>query len=353
MKHESEGFQPFKRELPAPSGNLFRRALAARAIASQRRCHVSEVVAEKWPSDRALLQMVTRGSVAPATTFTVGWAAELAQRQMADTIEALGADSGAADVLKAALVLDWDGAGSIAAPGFVTSANNSSFVAEGAPIPVRQLAAAPGDLLPYKLATISVLTYQMFESSNAEALIADALVRSTGLALDAVFFGSAAAVANTQPAGIRNGIAATTASNKTDLNEAFAEDFAGLINAVGAVGGKGPYALVANAGRIAAMMVRFHMQSSPNFILVPSSAVGNDIIAIAPKAIAAALDADPDVETASTATLVMDTAPVAAGTAGPEREMFQTDCIALKVRWPVSWVLRDARAVAWTTPTWR
>lgn len=352
MKHESEGFQPFKRELPATGGNLFRRSLAARAIASQRRCSVSDVVAEKWPADRALLQMVTRGAVTPAMTGVVGWAAELAQRRTADTIEALGADSGAADVLKAALVLDWDGAGVIGAPGFVTSPNNSSFVAEGNPIPVRQLAGTPADLLPYKLATIGVLTREMTESSNAELLIGDALVRSTALALDAVFFGAAAASA-AQPAGIRNGIAALTASNASVLSEAFAADFVALIGAVAAVGGKGPYVLVGNAGRIAAMAAHRFQQPSPNFILVTSGAVGNDIIAIAPKGIVAALSADPDVETASTATLVMDTAPGAAGTMGPEKEMFQSDCIALKVRWPVSWALRDSRAVAWMTPSWK
>jgi hypothetical protein len=347
MKHESEGFQPFKRELPAPSGNLLRRALAARAIASLHRCPVADVVA-----DRALLQMVTRGSVLPAMTGVAGWAAELAQRKTSDVIEAIGADSGAADVLKAALVLDWDGSGVIAAPGFVTSPNNSSFVAEGSPIPVRQLTGTPADLLPYKLATIAVLSRQMADSGNAEVLIADALVRSTALALDAVFFGSAAASA-AQPAGIRNGIAALTPSNNAVLGEAFLADFSALISAVSAVGGKGPYMLVANAGRIGAMITSHLYQLSPNFILVTSNAVGNDIIAIAPKAIVAALSADPDVETASTATLVMDTAPGAAGTMGPEKGMFQTDSIALKVRWPVSWALRNAAAVAWLTPAWK
>jgi hypothetical protein len=352
MKHESESFQPFKRELPTVSGNLFRRALLARGIASLRRAAVAEVVAEKWPADRTLLQMVTRGAVLPAMTGVAGWAAELAVRKTADTLEALGADSGAAEVLQAALVLDWDGAGVIGAPGFVASANNSSFVAEGAAIPVRQLVGAPADLLPYKLATIAVLTRQMADSGNAEVLIGDTLVRSTALALDAVFFGSAAASA-AQPAGIRNGIAALTPSNSTVLNEAFSADFAALLNAVGAVGGNGPFALVANAGRIGLLSTYYQRQSAPNLMLVASSAVGADVIAIAPKAIAAALSADPDVETASTATLVMDTAPGAAGTMGPEREMFQTDSIALKVRWPVSWVLRDSRAVAWLTPTWR
>jgi hypothetical protein len=347
----AEAISPFKRET---SGNLFRRSLAARALASLHRRPLADVVEDNWPTDRLLVQMVSRGAVLPAMTGTAGWAAELAQRRVADTVAALGAVSGAADVLKASLVLDWDGAGAISAPGFVTSANNSSFVAEGAPIPVRQLTSGPALLLPYKLATIAVLTREMVESGNAEALIADALVRSTGLALDAVFFGSAAATA-AQPAGIRNGIATTTASNSTDLYEAFAQDLAALVNAVSVVGGRGPFIIVASAGRIATMTLHYMDgdSDSDTFIFVPSSAVGDDMVVIAGGAIAAALSAEPDVEMATTSTLVMDTAPGAAGTAGPERELFQTESMAVKVRWPVSWVLRDSRAVAWLTPAWK
>jgi hypothetical protein len=33
--------------------------------------------------------------------------------------------------------------------------------------------------------------------------------------------------------------------------------------------------------------------------------------------------------------------------------LFQTDSIALKMRWPVTWALRDPRGVAWTTPNWK
>jgi len=40
-------------------------------------------------------------------------------------------------------------------------------------------------------------------------------------------------------------------------------------------------------------------------------------------------------------------------TPGPERSLYQTESIAIKCRWPVSWALRDSRAVAWTTPGWK
>ena len=353
MKHESQS--AFRREPRGPvvNGNLFRRSLAARTIASLRRSRVADVCAEMWPNDRALMQMVTRAASNPAMTTVTGWAAELVHKIVADTLQAMGAASGAADVMQQCLTLEWDGAGIISAPAFVANAANSGFVREGQPIPVRQLNEAPVQLQPYKLATIAALTREMVEGSNAEALISDALIQSTGLALDAVFFGSNAATA-AQPAGILNNVTPLTASTNTDAYGGFAEDVSTLINAVSAVGGKGPFLFIGSPGRITTM--RMHYASSDpagDFDVVVSSAVGNNLVVVAPRAIVAALSAEPDVEAANAATLVMDTAPGAAGTMGPETEMWQTDSLAVKVRWPVSWALRDSRAVAWLTPLWK
>jgi hypothetical protein len=355
MKHEGENAF---RQREASSGNLCTRALTVKTLASLWRVRAEDAANVIYPNDRALMSLVTRATSAPATTFTSGWAAELAVKIVADTIEALAAASGAADVLKQALVLSWDGYGVISAPGFVASAANSGFVKEGDPIPVRQLALGPAQLSPYKLATIAALTREMAESSNAEALISDCLVRSSGLALDAAFFDANPSVANTRPAGIRNGISTLTASANPDAFGAFFEDIAALLNAVAPVAGKGPVIIVSSLGRSASASARYGSIKAEGddatIIPVASPAVGNDIVAIAPKAIVAALSADPDVETTNAATLVMqDTNPAVAGTTGPERSVFQTESLAIKVRWPVSWALRDPRAVAWLTPAWK
>jgi hypothetical protein len=349
MKHES--MVPFR---PASKGNLCRRALVVSALASLRRQSRASIAAELWPDDRDLAELVeTKATSAPAMTSVAGWAQELAHRATIDTVNALGAAAGAADVMRVALLVDWNGAGIISAPGFVASSSNSSFVQEGSPIPVRQLASAPAQLTPFKLATIAVLTREMVESGNAEALISDALVRSTALALDAVFFGSGAATA-AQPAGIRNGISTSTASVNTDPFGAVFEDIGTLISAVSAVGGKGPFVIVGAPGRIASLRMRFDPDADDNIIYAMSTAVGNDLIAIAAPALVAAISADPDIETASAGTLMMDTAPQVAGTTGQsERGLYQTESIATKVRWPASWVLRDSRAVAWLTPGWK
>src|SRR5262249_37716910 len=152
-------------------------------------------------------------------------------------------------------------------------------------------------------------------------------------------------------AGLRNGIAALTASTSTDLLEAFYEDLAALLNAVGSVGGQGPYYIVMGAGRVGSIRARADALTDQ---LIATPAVGNDMIAVAAQALVAALSPDPDLETANAASLVLDdTAPVTPDTTQPTKSMFQTATIALKMRWPVTWALRDSRGVAWLTPTWK
>jgi hypothetical protein len=345
--------QPFKRELPMPSplGNLFSRKLAARVLGQLNQCSAVEIAEQRWPDDRALAA-VLKATSAPAMTTVTGWAKELAQTRT-PALDALGAASTAVEVLKQCLVLNFDGAGAINVPALVAAASNSSFVAEGDPIPVRQLAAAPSQIVPKKVATIAVLSREMMESSNAESLISDTLIRSSALAIDAAFFDNAAAT-TARPAGIRNGISTTTASNNADPFAAFLEDIGALVNSVSVVGSKGPFIIVANAGRAVTIALRY-VSEADMVIPVAAAGVGNDIIVIAPQAIAAAFSSDPDVEVAKAGTLVMDSGPTVpvAGTTGPERGLYQTDTIALKVRWPISWVVRDTRGVAWTTPTWK
>jgi hypothetical protein len=331
--------------LQLPPGNTFLRCLAAQVIARVSRVPLHDVAARMWPSD-----LMLRAAVAPAMTSVAGWAAELAQT-IADALEALGPASAGAQLLKEGLVLTFDGAGAISAPGFVAEFGNAGFVAEGQPIPVRQLAETVAQLLPHKLAAIAVLTREMVESSNAEKLIGDTLMRAAGRMLDEVLFDANPADA-ARPAGLRRGVAASTPSASTDPLVAFHEDVATLINAVAPVAGNGPFVLVASPGRAANMAIRFNRDLS-NVRVLGSSAVINDLLAVAPTALVAALSPEPEIETSKAATLVMDTAPGAAGTMGPERSVFQTDSLAMKMRWPVTWALRDPRGFAWMTPVWK
>ena len=340
--------KPFARELPLPDGNSFVRLITAQVSAGIAGRTIADVLAERWPNDR-----VARAAAAPAMVGTTGWAAELAPRLTADTLDALGPASAAAEIFRNSLVINFDGYGSVSAPGFVAEFGNAGWVAEGAPIPVRQLSAPPAIMNPHKLCAIAVLTREMIESSNAERLIEDALTRAAGRMLDEVLFDANPEDA-ARPKGLRNGIAASTPSNNSSTSEAFHEDIATLVGELAPVGGNGPYIFVMSPGR--AIMFNARGQGSlttDNVIAVGSSAVVNDILAIAPAALVAAFSPQPEIEVSKHATLVMDSAPGAAGSMGPERSLFQSDSHAVKLRWPVTWALRDARGFAWLTPVWR
>ena len=331
--------------LPLPPGNIFLRYITTLAIAQLERRHPSVVAEERWPSDR-----VIRAATAPAMTTVAGWAAELAQTIVREALPALGPASAGGQLLKEGLVLSFNGAGAISAPGFVAAAGAGGFVAEGAPIPVRQLASAAVLLVANKLATIAVLTREMIESSNAEQLVGDAFSRSLGAALDAVLFDSNPASA-IRPAGLRSGIATSAPSASTDTFGAAFEDVHTLLDALAPVGGNGPYALIMSPGRAASIELAFDAPDNCN--ILGSSLLPNDIIAIAPAAVATAIGTATEIDTGRAATLHMDTVPQPVGSVAPHRSLWQTDSVALKGRFPVSWALRDPRGVAWLTPSWK
>jgi len=263
----------------------------------------------------------------------------------------LGPVSAAAKLAQLGLALNLDNrATTIVVPTLVADATRASFVAEGDPIPVRQLVTSGSILNLTQVAAIAVLTREMVESSNAEALITDALVRSAGLALDAALFDANAAT-SARPAGVRYGISTSSASNNADMAEAFFQDMSTLLGVVGAVGGTGPYALVAGLGHVGAAFVRGRQPAFLNWLISP--AIGDVVIAVAAPALALAISPDPIVETSKATSLHMDTAPQPIGSTGPHRSVWQTDSLAIKVRWPVSWALRDPRGVAWLTPAWK
>jgi hypothetical protein len=348
--------QPFRREALI-EGNTFLRLITARTVAAVSKQPLSVVARTYWPND-GVIDLVVRAASAPAQTTVTGWAAELAQKLVADAVAGLGPMSAGVQLLRGGIVLTFDNHGSISVPGFAASAASAGFVAEGAPIPVRQLSAAAAQLLPYKLASIAALTEEMINSSNAEALIGDALMRSAGAALDQALFDANAATA-ARPAGLRNGIAALTASNSTDLIEAAYEDFVTLVNGAAQVGGPGPYVLVASPGRAMSIRSRIsayreNLQLTMIGDVLGTPAMGSDLMVVAASALVSAFDPDPEIEANNAATLVMDdTSPSTPDTTQPTKSLFQTASVAVKMRWPVSWAIRDSRGVAWLTPAWK
>jgi len=118
-------------------------------------------------------------------------------------------------------------------------------------------------LVARKLATIVTATGEMLESSNAEALVTDALTRSVGLALDAASFDSAPAY-EVRPAGLRHGVAALPASTNGDAHTAMVEEMVAVAGAVSVIGD--PIVFVASlAGAVAMNLTAY---SEPHSALI-------------------------------------------------------------------------------------
>src|SRR5215475_3907344 len=98
-------------------------------------------------------------------------------------------------------------------------------------------------LTPSKLASIAVLTREMIDGNNAEAVMTQVLKEPVATSLDAASLSASAAVAETSPAGILNGVAALPASPAGQ--NPMALDLANLAEALAPVAGSGHMVIVA------------------------------------------------------------------------------------------------------------
>jgi hypothetical protein len=146
-------------------------------------------IARRW-EDRAV-GLVLRAAVSPTSLANTPALATIAVA----FLEALRPMSAGADLLARGVALNFAGAAQITVPGIAVP--TASFVAEGNPIPVVTAPTSAGPTLsPHKLAVITTLTGELMRGSNAETLLRQVLLESTGPALDAVLFSNAAATAD-------------------------------------------------------------------------------------------------------------------------------------------------------------
>src|SRR5262249_47325200 len=191
------------------------------------------------------------------------------------------------------------------------------------------------------------LTNEMLASSNVEALAQDALTRAVALTLDTKLFDDQPGD-GIRPAGLRNGIATSTASTATDTTEAMFADLETIIRAVAPVAGGGQIAIVADAARAASISMRVP-GAAPT--ILPSGGVAPDmLIAVATSALASATGGVEIASSKQTHLHESDTPSTVLW--APSRSLFQTDASAMKVRLETSWAVRDPTAVAWLQTNW-
>jgi hypothetical protein len=312
----------------------------------------TSLLREKWGDDHTAWAIVRASSTPDSTTST---ASALVRQIIPEFFAALGPASAGAQLLGEGLQLSFGDAGTISLPALVADPTKVTFIAEGAPIPVAQYSiAAPKVLKPQKLAAIVTLSREMIESSNAEALVQDVLVRSTALGLDAILFDSNVGT-TARPPGLRNGIPALAASTAPDATEAMLADITTLIASVGPVTSEPPV-LITSWPRAIKANLRAPHTLAPLTVFGSSAVAANDVIAVAPNCLVSANGSDgPIIEEVRDTLLHMETVPLAiasgspAVVATPTRSLWQTDAVGLKLRLGITWALRDARGLAWLT----
>lgn len=322
-------------------------------------------------------QMHLKAATAPATTTTSGWASQLVQTVNADFMETLTADSVYPELSSRGLRLTFGRNGAIAIPSrSSTPTIAGSFVAEGAPIPVRQGAFTSQSLTPKKMAVISTFTREIAQHSvpAIEGLIRDAIREDTSVALDTVLL-DATAASSIRPAGIRNGVSVTTATSGGGI-DALVADAKGLVGAlITATNGnvRSPVwimnpaqalsiSLTGNAGGDFVFADAMNQGNFLGYPVIQSPTVTAGMLILVDAADFVSVTGDePMFDVSDQATLHMeDTTPLAIGTAGspntvaaPVRSLWQTDSIGLRMILPMNWTLRRSGVLAWTqSVTW-
>jgi hypothetical protein len=326
--------------------SLTRACIATGRAALDKSMRPAEFARRTWGDDRTT-ELVLRAAVSPATLAGNPALAHVAVA----FLETLLPMSAGADLLQRGIGLNFAGSASISVPAIALP--NADFVGEGQAIPVVIEPTSPGPTLaPRKLAVITSATSEVLHSPNAETLIRQALIESTGPAIDKALFGTAAGDA-IRPAGLRFGIAGLTPAAPGEKVQCIVDDLQALGAAIAPVAGNGNIVLVASPD--AAVALRMRLPATVEWpVLTSSSLAARTVIAIAAHAVVSAVDGAPQIDASTVAEFHRESVPQEIVTSGgivavPVGSLFQTDEVGLRLRWPIGWALRDSRGLAWMT----
>jgi len=223
---------------------------------------------------------------------------------------------------------------------------NASFVKEREAIPVAQESpSSAATLSPHAIKVILLATWELLRNPSAEDMLRQMLVESTGPALDAALFSTAAATPE-RSAGLLNGIPPLTSTGN------LTNDLIMLLAQIAVVSGNGQIAVVAAPDK--AVGINLLPRELPYPVLTSASLPPGTLIAIALNGVVSAVEGAPKVEASTQAVVHMETVPatnIGGGAVAPLRSLYQTDTVRLKLAWGIDWALRDSRATAWTQGT--
>ncbi len=326
---------------------------------------------------RVMSQMVTRAAAIPADTTTSGWADTLVQTVIGDFIEALMPYSVYPKLraLGGSFTFGRNGAISFPARNQATTLAGA-FVAQGAPIPVRQGAFTPITLTPKKMGVITTMTREITEHSTPaiEAILKQAMLEDTAVAIDTVLL-DATASSTTRPAGLRNGISKITVSGTASIVGFIADMKALLAALITATNGnlRKPVWIMNPGDALAISLLQTTTGDTPfreeiargtllGYPIATTTTGTSDLMGIIDAADFMTATGDtPQFTVSDQAVLHMeDTSPAALSTvatpntvAAPIRSLFQTDSLAIRMIMDINWAKRRSGIFQWAdTMVW-
>lgn len=327
---------------------------------------------------KGMSEYVLRSSTAPAMTTVTGWAAELVQQVYADPMPLLMPASILNRLRPKGLGMSFGRAGKINIPTRSrTPTISGSFVGEGQPIPVRMGAFTSQSLTPKKLAVISTFTREMSIHSTPaiEGIIREAIQDDTTVAVDSVLLDANAAT-TVRPAGLLNGVSATTATAGGGFT-AFVGDVQKLsaalitntlgnirtpvwlmnpleINAgkfiVAPASGEFPWKAELMAGNLNGWpIIDSGTVPAKTIVLVDAA----DFISVSGEGPLFSLSDQATIHEEDTTPLPLAATGTPAVVAAPQRSLWQTDSIGIRMIQDLNWLMRRSGMVVWTQAvTW-
>ena len=328
---------------------------------------------------RAVMNAIFKTATVPADTVTSGWASQLVATSLQDYFAALMPLSVYPNLASKGVKFTFGTAGVVVMPTrSSTPTVAGSFVAQGAPIPVRQGAFTSISFTPKKMGVITTFTREIYEHStpNIDGLLRDAMTQDTAVAIDTVLLDATAAT-TTRPAGLRAGVAATTATAGGTITAAIG-DIRALSTALitGTNGNLRSPVWIFNPGDTLALSLlqatagggEFPFKAElaagtlQGYPVIKSTTCPQDMMFLIDAADFVSVTGDtPRFDVSMEATLVFDdTAPAQLGVTGtpnvvgaPARSLWQQDTIGIRMLLDLNWGLRRSGIVAWTQAmTW-
>jgi HK97 family phage major capsid protein/HK97 family phage prohead protease len=345
-----------------PSGTGFVR-YAQSLLVTKGNIMLAAEYAKRWEDSTPEVGLVLKAAVAAGTTTDAVWAGPLApMKPLADEFMAL---------LRPATIL-----GKI--PGFKqvpfnvsmpiqTGGGTYKWVGQNAPKPVGTLAFGTLTLGITKCAGIIVITDELARNSTpaAESVIRADMINGIAYFLDVEFTDPAKApVAGVAPGSITNGVTPITTAGTTPANAR--TDIQALINAMTAAGISTVGAvLLMSETNAAALGSALNPLGQPLFgdltvsggtamgiKVVPSQAVGNNVILVAPPTVLYADDGGVTIDVSTEASVQMDNAPIAPDATTVMTSFWQNNLVGLRAERYINWKRGRTGGVQYTVATY-